>query len=163
MNSSTLEIMNGWKEIAAYHRAQLVIAEKKIEDLIPEEDKLLSASTLEKMVIAFETRPAYKHFWKKAVEDGLISNVQSILDECYHYFLEKNEMSAEFIVKAEKEMGKLGSAQMQRFTLKVIQYMKSNGSFIDESGGFDTFEDTAGGCDEITQEAGIYLIENSSD
>jgi hypothetical protein len=35
-------------------------------------------SEFEKRVIALETRTAYKSEWKKAVEDGLIHNIQRI-------------------------------------------------------------------------------------
>lgn len=150
-----------WKAIAEYHMAAATLAQKKIEELTPAEDKLLSPSTLKQMVIAFETRQPYKRGWKKAVKDGLITNVQNILEECYHYLLDKNEMGAEFVEKAKEQMGKLDSAKWQRFTLKVIQYLKQQGSFDEEGGRIDTFEDTAGGCDEITQEAVIHLVESA--
>jgi hypothetical protein len=45
--------------------------------------------------------------------------------------------------------------------LLVIQYLRSRGSFhCEETKLFDDFEDTAGGCDETTQDAAMYLIEN---
>jgi len=149
-----------WKAIAEYHTAAAALAQKKIEELTPAEEKLLSPSTLEQMVIAFETRQSYKYKWKKAIQDGLITNVQNILEECHHYLLDEKEMGAEFVAKAKEQMGKLDSAKWQRFTLRVIQYLKQQGSFDEEDGGIDTFEDTAGGCDEITQEAVIHLIES---
>jgi hypothetical protein len=42
----------------------------------------------------------------------------------------------------------------------VIKDLHSRGSFYCD-GQFDSFEDTAGGCDEITQEAAMNLIENA--
>jgi hypothetical protein len=56
----------------------------------------------------------------------------------------------------------MGSRQWQLFVLKVIHYLKLEGSFNrdERKWDFDTFEDTAGGCDEVTQDAAVYLIEH---
>ena len=147
--------MTDWKEIAEYHKKQMEIAEQKIKD------NILTSSQLENKVIAIETRSAYKSKWKKAIKDGLIQNVSSILEECYEYFLSP-DMDAEFIAKGKEMMGTIGSRKWQLFTLEVIKFLHKNGSFIDEDHSIDTFEDTAGGCDEVTQDAAIVVIENSS-
>lgn len=149
--------MTDWKEIAEYHKKQMEIAQQKIKDGI------LTSSEFDKMVIAIETRSAYKSKWKKAIKDGLIQNVSSILEECYAYFLSPADMDAEFIAKAKEMMGTIGSLKWQLFTLDVIKHLYKEGCFNDEdSGVIDTFEDTAGGCDEVTQDAAIALIKNSS-
>jgi len=153
MDLSNESAINAMKEIAAYHKEQLAIAEKKITELQPD---------LKSLVIAFETRNAYKRGWKKVVDEGLINNVSSILEDCHDYFLSTDENDAEFIVKAKNMMGKIGSLKWQNFTLEVIKYLYKSGSFYND-GEFDNFEDTAGGCDEITQDAAMDLIENSTD
>lgn len=147
--------MTDWKEIAEYHRKQMEIAEQKIKD------NILTSSEFDKMVIGIETRSAYKPMWRRAIKDGLIQNVSSILEECYEYLL-SSDMDTKFIAKAKKMMGRIDSLKWQLFTLEVIKYLHKNDSFNDEDHSIDTFEDTAGGCDEITQDAAIAVIENSS-
>ena len=115
---------------------------------------------MEAMVIALDHGRAYKMEWKKAIKNGLLKNVTNILEECYDYLADADSGLDLAAVKAET--GEIGSRQWQLFVLKVIQYLRSKGSFHIEKFpyGFDTFEDTAGGCDEITQNAAIYLIEH---
>jgi hypothetical protein len=147
--------MADWKQIAEYHRKQMEIAEQKIKD------NILTSSEFDKMVIAIETRSAYKPMWRRAIKDGLIQNVSNILDDCYEYLL-SSDMDAEFLAKGKEVMGTIGSRKWQLFTLEVIKYLYKEGSFNDEDHSINTFEDTAGGCDEITQDAAIAVIENSS-
>lgn len=160
MDLSNENAINELKAISAYHftqwkyhKDQSDIALKKIKELEPD---------LEALVIALEKQNAYKRGWKKVVEEGLIDNVSSILEECYAYFISSDEMDAEFIAKAKNMMGTIGSLKWKNFTLEVIKYLHSRGSFYCD-GQFDSFEDTAGGCDEVTQDAAIELIEKSSD
>jgi len=136
-----MSTLNEWKAIAEYHKKQLEIAEQNME---------YHTSEFEKRVIALETRTAYKSKWKNAIEDGLIHNVQRILENCYDSFLNEDEMGAEFVEKAKMKIGEIDSPEWQIFTLEVIESLWKNGSFIDEDGSFNTFEDTAGGCDEVT-------------
>ena len=146
----------------AFHREALAVAEKKLYDLeCPPETRPTTKEVMWQRVIAMETRRAYKSYWKMAVENGLVENVQGILHECAEYFChDEEDLGAEIVTAAKTRFGKAGSLQRQEFTLLVIKYLKHNGSFIDEQGGFDTFEDTAGGCDEVTQDAAMYLIKN---
>jgi len=153
MDLSNESAINEMKEIAAYHKEQLAIAEKKIKELQPD---------VKSLVIAIETRNAYKRGWKKVVDEGLFDNVSNILEECYAYLISSGEMEDEFIAKAKNMMGKIGSLKWQNFTLEVIKYLHKKGSFYCD-GEFDNFEDTAGGCDEITQDAVMDLIAESSD
>ena len=136
-----MSTLNEWKAIAEYHKKQLVAAEQKMEE---------QTSEIEQRVIAFETREAYKDKWKEAIEDGLIHNVQRILEECYDAFLNEGEMGAEFVEKAKMKIGDIDSPEWQNFTLEVIENLYKKGSFLEEDGSFDTFECTAGGCDEVT-------------
>ena len=146
----------------AFHREALTKAEKQLYDLeCPPETRPTTKEVMRKRAIAMETRTAYKRNWKMAIEQGLVENVQGILDECADYLChDKADFEAEFVAAAKARFGKAGSLQRQEFTLLVIKYLKHNGSFIDEEGGFDDFEDTAGGCDEVTQDAAMYLINN---
>ena len=146
----------------AFHREALTKAEKQLYDLeCPPETRPTTKEVMRKRAIAMETRTAYKRNWKKAVENDLVENVENILDECAEYLChDLEDHDADFVAAAKARFGKAGSLQRQEFTLLVIKYLKHNGSFIDEEGGFDTFEDTAGGCDEVTQDAAMYLINN---
>jgi hypothetical protein len=61
---------------------------------------------------------------------------------------------------AARALGGRDTLKWQEFKLRVIHYLHSQGSFHTEGGGYDDFEDTAGGCDEITWDAACYLLEN---
>ena len=142
-------------------KAKLEESEKKLAEMeLARPDRPFLDTEMEAMVIALENRRAYKMEWKKAIKDGLLKNVTNILEECYDYLADADSGLDLAAVKAET--GEIGSRQWQLFVLKVIHYLKSQGSFhIEEFPyGFDTFEDTAGGCDEITQNVAIYLIEH---
>jgi len=147
-----------WKNIAAYHRAALEKAEAQIKQLEKPVEVPLTDDEMKQRVIAMEGRTAYKYSWKRVVtNEGLIDNVSSILNDCYDFLCDKEESG----VTNADEMGIAGSLKWHLFTLKVIKYLKERGSFHNESTrDFDNFEDTAGGCDEVTQEAAIFLLNN---
>lgn len=155
------------RTLVAQRRAALEEAETQLRDLVePIATRPISQYELKKQVVALALNdtPAYRKAWKKVLDDGLLENVQSILDDCYdHYCNPKvSDMEDDLVASAKARFGKIHSRQWQEFTLLVIKYLKKNGSFGEETDtyGFDSFEDTAGGCDEITWDAGIYLIEN---
>jgi hypothetical protein len=111
--------------------------------------------------IDIENRRAFKLHWKMAIERGLVDNVQGILGECAEYLCDVEDHGADFAAVAKTRLGKKGSLVRQEFTLLLIKYLHRRGSFHNEhTRDFDDFEDTAGGCDEITQDAAMYLIEN---
>jgi hypothetical protein len=142
-------------------KAKLEESEKKLAEMeLARPDRPFTEAEMEAMVIALENRRAFMIEWKKAIKDGLLENVTNILEECYDYLADTDSGLDLAAVKAET--GEMGSRQWQLFVLKVIQYLRSQGCFhIEEFPyGFDTFEDTAGGCDEVTQDAAIYLIEH---
>ena len=146
----------------AFYREALAVAEKQLYDLeCPPETRPTTKEVMKARAIAIENRRAFKLHWKMAIERGLVENVQDILDECSEYLCnDEEDLGAEIVAAAKVRLGKADSLQRQEFTLLVIQYLHRKGSFIDEQGGFDDFEDTAGGCDEVTQDAAMYLIEN---
>lgn len=150
--------IDAWKAIAKFHEEQLLIAKNKLQEMEAPVNERLTIAEMKKRVIALETGSSYKVAWKTAVENGLVENVQQILEECYDSYLEN--MGAEFVAKAKQRMGKLSSLKWQLFTLDVIAHLKTDGSF-DREKEFDCFDDTAGGCDEITWDAGIAVINNT--
>ena len=141
-------------------KTKLAEAEKELAQMeLARPDRPFLDTEMEVMVIALETRTAYKWHWKKVIKDGLLKNVTNILEECYYYLIDADSGLDILAVKAQT--GEIGSRQWQLFVLKVIQYLRSQGSLHNEQKwDFDTFEDTAGGCDEVTQDAAIYLIEH---
>lgn len=157
-----------WKAIKEYHEAQVLKAQKMLDEFEPKE-QLLTQAEMKKRIIEFETRTAYKHSWKKNVNEGLLENMQHILNEdTYHAYLEVDWLdNAEEEEKREAEekskkiqayLGPFGNLAWQLFVLKVIKKLHDDGSFY-QDGEFDTFEDTAGGCDEITWNVGVQIIE----
>jgi hypothetical protein len=142
-------------------RHQLAAAERELAQMeVINPDRLFSKDEMETMALTFETRAHYKSNWKKAIKGDLVKNVANILGECYYYLIDDDSGLDRTAVKAQT--GELGSRKWQLFVLKVIHYLKQMGSFIrdEKCWNFDTFEDTAGGEDEVTQDAAIYLIEH---
>ena len=167
-----------WKAIREYHETQLSYAYKmlrKFEDTgemyltEAEMNARLTQAEMNNRILTFETRDYYKPLWKKAIDQHLLENIQSILNmhtydeylvlHCMNPRKEENKKSE----KIKKYLGPFGGLKWQLFILKVIELLYSNGSFRirdeEEEAGFDTFEDTAGGCDEITWDAGALIIE----
>ena len=147
----------------AFHREALAVAEKQLYDLeCPPETRPTTKEVMRARAIAIENRTAYKRNWKMAIERGLVENVQGILYECAEYLChDLEDHDADFVAAAKTRFGKADSLQRQEFTLLLIKYLHRNGSFHNEdTRDFDDFEDTAGGCDEVTQDAAMYLIEN---
>jgi len=146
----------------AFHREALAVAEKQLYDLeCPPETRPMPESEMKKRAIAIENRKAFKLHWKMAIERGLVENIESILYDCADYLCDVEDHGADFVAVAKTRLGKTNSLQRQEFTLLVIKYLHRKGSFHNEdTRDFDDFEDTAGGCDEVTQDAAMYLIEN---
>ena len=158
-----MSALEEWKAIAEYHKKQLVIAEQKVQELSPvveEEPEKLSPSEMRKRVIALAAAKsaAYKRSWKKAVTDGLLENVQGILNEAYPSLKSSDSNDGTPVTKVMEVIGKKDSLKRQEFELRVIERLYKNGSFNEEDGGIDTFEDTAGGCDEITWNVACELV-----
>jgi len=146
----------------AFHREALAVAEKQLYDLeCPPETRPTTKEVMKARAIAIENRTAFKLHWKMAIERGLLENVQGILNECADYLSCVEDHGADFVAEVKTRLGKENSLQRQEFTLLLIKYLHRSGSFHNEdTRDFDDFEDTAGGCDEVTQDAAMYLIEN---
>ena len=90
--ASTTNTLTELKEIVAHHRTELEKAEAALRD---REDGV------KMRVVAMETRLAYKYDWKRVVEQGLMKNVQNILDECADYLChDEDDLGAEFVAAA---------------------------------------------------------------
>jgi hypothetical protein len=140
---------------------QLAVLEKQLWELEnPIETRPLSDAEMKKRVLAFETRSAYKSLWKKAVNEGLLDNVQGIVMECHGSWRSKDSSGSEKIVAAVEKLGAKGSLPWQLFTLQIIENLHKKGNFWYET-YFDTYEDTAGGCDEIVWDEGCEILEAS--
>jgi hypothetical protein len=152
---------------------QLAVLEKQLYDLeYPVETRPISAAEMKNRVIAIETRTAHKRSWKKAIDDGLLENIQSIMNkDTYASYLEvfvrENATDEEKRAAKEKSetykayLGPFNGLRWQLFLLQIIQNLHKEGSFVVEEGGFDTFEDTAGGCDEILYMEGCEILKKS--
>ncbi len=127
--------------------------------LPPPPPPLLTKAELRAQVIEMEFRPEYMASWKKVViKENLVENVFGILEDCYSSLRSKSSNVGGW--QAARALGGRDTLAWQKFKLRVIQYLASMKYFTTEDGGFDSFEDTAGGCDEITWDAAIYLLEN---
>jgi len=136
---------------------QLAVLEKQLWELEnPVETRPLSDAEMKKRAIDIENRTAMKHGWKKAIADGLLENVQSLVDECHGPWRSKNNGTAE----AAKKLGKVGSLPWQLFTLEIIKNIHSEGTFWRDD-HLDLFDDTAGGCDEIVWNAGSEILKKT--
>ena len=133
----------------------LAALEKQLWELEnPVETRPLSDAEMKKRVIAFETRTASKAEWKRAVADGLLDNVQALVNECHGPWHKGTA--------AVKKLGKVGSLPWQLFTLQIIKNLHDKGSFWRDT-RLDTFDDTANGCDEIVWDEGSAILEKSAE
>jgi hypothetical protein len=150
---------------------QLAVLEKQLFDLEnPVETRPLSDAEMKKQVIAIENRRAFKWSWKKVIEDGLLENIQGIMNEdtyLAYVRVDLPENATEEEKRALKEkskrfedyLGPFDGLKWQLFLLQIIQNLHKRGGFWMEEGGFDTFEDTAGGCDEVLWMEGCEILE----
>ena len=159
-----MSALEEWKAIAEYHRNSLATAEKKVQELSPVvelEPEQISPSEMRKRVIALAAAESakYKRDWKKAVTDGrLLENVQGILHDSYQSLKSSDCNDGTPITKVMEVIGKKDSLKRQEFELRVIERLYKKGCFNEEDGGIDTFEDTAGGCDEVTWNVACALV-----
>ena len=136
-------------EMTSFHRFGLATAEAQIKKLLQESLPPFATRAIP-IVIAMAPEDAD---WKKFVEKGdVIDNVVRILDECLDHM-----DSHDFPGFAEAMDNKI---KWEEFCLRVIHHLKVKGSFGSVEDGFNDFEDTAGGCDEITWRSMTYLIEH---
>ena len=125
------------------------------------EEKLLTPNQLRQEVIkmAATKDKAFKAGWRKLVTNrGMVENVFGILEECYPNLRTKSSNPEGW--KAARDLGGRQTLKWQSFKLRVIEHLYEKGSFgsPDEEEGFQDFEDTAGGCDEVAWDAACHLL-----
>jgi hypothetical protein len=133
--------MEHLEAVAAILRKQLDEIELKIAELNPKHHLTEMRDT----AAGWYECEAWKKFVLKKY--GVIDNIVYILDDCYDAFIENSETDALPII------GKNKTRKWRKFQLKVIKEL------INPSKMDDDFEDTAGGCDEITSDKGFEIIE----
>jgi hypothetical protein len=101
------------------------------------EPKLLTKAQLRQEVINLERRTAMKYSWRR-----FVNNPEGW--------------------EAARALGGRHTFKWQEFKLRVVGYLYNRGSFGYEAAeqGYDDFEDTAGGCDEIAWNAACFLLEH---
>ena len=151
--ASTEETLSELQKMVDYHREQMELAQAAI--------KRYEFNFVERVLaLADGLSPATKKEWKRVVvKEDLVENVLYILEDC-HGNLQDPKCVEDVAEIAKERMGELRSLKWKEFAFCVIQYLWKNGSFGNLEDGFDNFEDTAGGCDEITWNAALYLLEN---
>ena len=122
-------------------------------------EKPLTVSEIKDLVIMMERRTAHKFTWKQFVKSSkIVENVFAILEGCYSSIRLKSRNETSW--KAARALGGRDTLRWQEFKIRVIEYLLTQGSFNDGSGGYRDFEDTADGCDEITWDAACYLLQH---
>lgn len=147
--------MQHLQEVATILRKQLAEIETKIAELTPKPEPVVSETmTIDEM--RQKVANMYKNKrWTTFVltSYGVVDNIVNLLDDCYHPFIEfiKDEMPEKSYVSI---IGTLNSKTWQKFQLKVIKQL------ISPKNMDDSFDDTAGGCDEIAWDAGCDVIKS---
>lgn len=94
--------------------------------------------------------------WQALVDNDMVDNIAIILDDCY------DPLCEEYPKAAREVLGEMGSLKWKTFLLRVIKYLKDGDSFHQEGDeSLSTFDDTAGGCDEIVWDAACTLLQRS--
>jgi len=125
------------------------------------EPKLLTKAQLRQEVINLERRTAMKYGWKRFVNNrNVVENVFAILEDCYPSLRLKDSNPEGW--EAARALGGRHTFKWQEFKLRVVGYLYNRGSFGYEAAeeGYNDFEDTAGGCDEVAWNAACFLLEH---
>jgi hypothetical protein len=170
INSTIDSTIEQWKEIAAYHKAQL---EKKTQELAAGKLEMKAIVEYHQWEVGYAGRQmadlthkklkakvltlSTSNNWKVAVEEGrLVRNVQVILEQCYDPLLDLDNHDARARVK--ERIGEKNSDTWDQFVFSVIENLQKKGKFDEKDGSINTFEDTAGGCDEIAWYAAVEVV-----
>jgi hypothetical protein len=141
------------KKIAEAKAALKVIEKKKMTKALDlAEEK--SAKVLD---LAEEKSAKFKKGWKKAVDSGLVKNVEYILEECLPSLLDPDS-AGDIVPFNAKKLGKVGSAEWDAFVFKVIERIFKMEEFDDGHENINNYEDTANGCDEVVWDVAVDLL-----
>jgi hypothetical protein len=136
---------------AAFLRKQLAEIDAKIAELKPKPEPVIPKPSLLEKVVSLSNNKK----WKKFVgnEYGVVRNIESILEECYEFYVETIEN--EFPDKNPWDViGLVDSDKWVDFKFKTIKKLLDPENFDEE---YD-FEDTANGCDEVASDAGHEVL-----
>jgi hypothetical protein len=98
-----------------------------------------------------------KQAFKQAIDEGLVVNIDGFLRECHDAFVDEYSENAITIMGKH---GEFTTLKWDNFVFSVIERLFKKKVFtIEEDGCIDTFEDTAGGCDEIVWTEACKIIE----
>jgi len=97
--------------------------------------------------------------WKTFINQdyGIVDNLTDIVYDVYDY-MRDHILETYSRDIADSIIGKPGTQQWNRFIVQLFRRMVKNGSFIRDDGSYDDFGDTAGGCDEVVQDACFEVI-----
>jgi len=134
--------MENLKEVELMLKKQLADVQTKIARLKPKPN-------IDEMRLTVASWYECKKWYKFVTEEyGVVDNIVDILNDCYDPFVDSFEDPLPII-------GNFKSAEWREFQLKVIA------KIINPYKMDDDFSDTANGCDEITWNAGVKVIEEA--
>jgi len=139
--------MESLKSVANVLRKQLAEIEAKMSEIekpVDIREKVLKMRSSKK--------------WKEFVNEcGVIENVVSLMEES-HGPLHDNIDGADK-KKVKSILGHLGSDKWNKFIVKVFEHMVKEGTFDNDDGTYENFEDTEGGCDEILWDICVDVLD----
>lgn len=145
------------KMYSAELKEDYLATRKKLDELERRMDVETAEFNRRVIDIAKTEGVAYRKKWESLVkEEDLVDNIVGILDMSL-YALQDPELSNEKVAKNAKALVP-GSNAWREFVFNLISALHKNGSFGTLKDGFDSFNDTAGGCDETVWEASMKLL-----
>jgi hypothetical protein len=162
MTSLTLDAL---RATAKFYRMKMEEVETQIfqlEGKLPLNDNDMYERAIE---MVDKNSGRYAIAWSIALHNGLIQNVERVLESHYNSLVEFFNLSplGVNINPAVYRIGTVGSIKWKAFVLRVIHYLKMNGGFGDLKEGhgkFDTFRNPDSNTYKITWNAACYLIEH---
>lgn len=137
-------------------RAQIMAAEAKSAELNKAMKVITDAEDQKIVNLAAKKSKKYRAAW--AENAGYLKwNVSNILESCYET-LQDVEQVGEVVAENAKKLGGVDTTEWREFVFKIIQHLFKKKAFDEEDGSIDTFEDTAGGCDEVVWNTAQELL-----
>lgn len=148
-----------WEKLEIFYVEQLKKVRENLKDFSKDGKKYLSKKEIENILLSYASNESKnkQKAWKNVVERGIYENAKIILDGSY-YFLTHSQDDDAPLIKRIQRLGSVEDVSWQYFVLKVILHARE----YDEKHfdlGFETYEDTAGGCDENISEAAFKVLE----
>jgi DNA mismatch repair ATPase MutL len=106
--------------------------------------------------LAKDESPKYKKEWKKVIDQGMVRNVNYIMNSLDLDIMFEDIEDKKLIKDATERFGKIHSVNRQKFLQDLIITIRPT-NLEDKDLLFEDYEDTAGGCDE-TLSCRIYEL-----